>query len=311
MSSPPPHEPTPEQTLDRINATFGHHAGHRALHARGRFYDATFTAEPVAATLTRAAHMNGDATPTLVRLSNGSGNPDHPDTTPDVRGLAVSFRPPGGATDLLSQTAPRFPARTVEDFLQFMHVAANAQRKPWLLGWYTLRHPGTLPGLLANVKAKAIVPPPSFALARYYPIHAYRWLAADGSSRYVRYTWLPEPDTGSGTGGDRNGKRRRGPEYLQDEFTDRLSRGPVRFGLEVQIAGDGDDPSDPSTAWRSESVARVGTLEITAPAPDPESGGGVVVFDPTRVIDGIELSDDPILRYRPRAYSESVRRRTH
>ena len=34
------------------------------------------------------------------------------------------------------------------------------------------------------------------------------------------------------------------------------------------------------------------------------------VFDPTRVVDGIELSDDPILRYRPGAYSESVSRRT-
>jgi catalase len=311
MSSPQPHEPTPEQTLDQINATFGRHAGHRALHARGRFYDATFTATPVAATLTRAAHMSGAPTPALVRLSNGSGNPTHPDNTPDVRGLAVSFRPPGGATDLLSQTAPRFPVRTVEDFLTFMRVAADSQRKPWLLGWYTIRHPGTVPGLLANLKAKAIVPPPSFALIRYYPIHAYRWLAADGSSRYVRYTWVPEPGTGSDRNSDAGpSPRRRGREYLQDEFAARLTRGPVRFGLDVQIAGAGDDPDDPSSAWRSKSVVRVGTLEITAPSADPESGGGVVVFDPTRVIDGIELSDDPILRYRPLAYSESVRRRT-
>ena len=42
---------------------------------------------------------------------------------------------------------------------------------------------------------------------------------------------------------------------------------------------------------------------------DPEESGGPVVFDPTRVVDGIELSDDPILRYRAGAYSESVARR--
>ena len=35
-----------------------------------------------------------------------------------------------------------------------------------------------------------------------------------------------------------------------------------------------------------------------------------VVFDPARVVDGIELSDDPILRYRPAAYTESVSRRS-
>ena len=37
--------------------------------------------------------------------------------------------------------------------------------------------------------------------------------------------------------------------------------------------------------------------------------GAPTVFDPTRVVDGIELSDDPILRYRAGAYSESVSRR--
>ena len=42
---------------------------------------------------------------------------------------------------------------------------------------------------------------------------------------------------------------------------------------------------------------------------DPESGGDVVVFDPTRVIDGVELSDDPILHARPKAYSVSIDRR--
>jgi catalase len=36
----------------------------------------------------------------------------------------------------------------------------------------------------------------------------------------------------------------------------------------------------------------------------------VLVFDPTRVVDGIELSDDPVLRFRPAAYDVSVARRT-
>lgn len=36
----------------------------------------------------------------------------------------------------------------------------------------------------------------------------------------------------------------------------------------------------------------------------------MVVFDPVHVTDGIELSDDPILRFRPRAYAVSIERRT-
>ena len=36
----------------------------------------------------------------------------------------------------------------------------------------------------------------------------------------------------------------------------------------------------------------------------------MLVFDPTRVTDGIELSDDPVLRFRHDAYAESIARRT-
>jgi catalase len=49
---------------------------------------------------------------------------------------------------------------------------------------------------------------------------------------------------------------------------------------------------------------------VTGLAHDREQGDDVLVFDPTRVTDGIELSDDPILRFRPHAYAESVLRRT-
>ena len=49
--------------------------------------------------------------------------------------------------------------------------------------------------------------------------------------------------------------------------------------------------------------------EVTGEVDDPEVSGGPVVFDPARTVDGIGLSDDPILRFRPSAYSESVSRR--
>jgi catalase len=51
----------------------------------------------------------------------------------------------------------------------------------------------------------------------------------------------------------------------------------------------------------------VGTLEVT----EPSEEGDDYVFDPTRVTDGIELSDDPVLRFRPRAYAISHERRTN
>jgi catalase len=118
----------------------------------------------------------------------------------------------------------------------------------------------------------------------------------------VRYRWQPL---------ESGGQRKRDRDYLQQELRERLEAGPIRFRLEVQVAMPGDPTDDPSAAWPS-SRWRVdaGTLEVTGLETDRETGGDVLVFDPTRVTDGIELSDDPVLRFRSPAYSASVARRT-
>ena len=287
------------EALDRINAVFGRHLRTRALHAKGAFYDGTFTATPRAAELSAAAHLQGSAVPIVVRWSNGGGNPKVPDKAPDVRGMAVSFKlPDGSSTDLLGQTSPRFPVRTPEDFLQLVEAAQNPAKMPAFL----LKHRGATGVLLANLKAKALVAPVSFAAATYYPIHAYGWVAADGTRTWVRYVFKPlnfEPLT----------QKFNGPDRLREEITARLASGPVTFDMVVTVAGPGDDPHDPMSVWKGAEEFSAGTLTITGVAPDPEADGGIKVFDPTKAVTGIELSDDPILRYRPAAYSASVARR--
>jgi catalase len=292
----------PEVAIDRINAAFGRHPGYRTLHAKGRFYQGNFTATEGAGLLCRAGHFRGDPVPVLVRFSNGGGNPRRSDEGQDVRGMAVSFKlPDGSATDLLGQTAPRFPVRTPEDFISLVEVG----RKPYLLPLWLARHPNAVPAILANARAKALAPPHSYAEATYYPIHAYRWIAPNGLKSWVRYQLVPQASEP-----DRLPQTFSGKDRLREELAARLNRGPVRFTLEVQIAHGDDDPHDPMSVWGSEARhLDAGEIVVTGQAPDPEENGKVVVFDPSRIVDGIELSDDPILRYRPAAYSASVSRR--
>ena len=294
---------TPERAIEVIHDVFGSHPGSRALHAKGAFFAGTFTATPSAKTLTRAAHMQGEPVPVWVRWSDGSGHPRAHDDKPDVRGMAVSFRlPDGSATDILAQTAPRFPVRTPDEFLELLRATAPGPLAPLRLPLFMATHPHAVVPLLENLRAGAIKPPHSFAEATFYAIHAYRWLDADGGARWVRYTLAPSAAPSSGSRG-------RGTDYLFDEITSRLAKAPVRFQLHVQIAHDGDRIDDPSSQWRSRERVDVGTIEVTGPDPDREVGGGIVVFDPVRVTDGIELSDDPVLRFRPLAYSASVNHR--
>jgi catalase len=290
----------PREAIDRLTAVYrGPHPRHRTLHARGTFYEGTFTASAEAGELCRAAVFAGEPVPVVVRWSNGAGSPKLPDRAPDVRGMAVKLRGPTGDTDLLGQTAPRFPVRTPEDFVSMTEAAA----RPATFPLWVARHPGTLGAFVANVRAGAIKPPFSYAEKSYYPIHAYRWVDGVGTRRWVRYVLRPiegPRPSGSFEGSDR----------LTQEILARLAEGPVRFGLEVTIAAEDDDPHDATSVWTGIHRFVAGVVEVTAPIDDPEVGGGPVVFDPTRVVDGIELSHDPILRYRPAAYSESVRRRT-
>jgi catalase len=57
------------------------------------------------------------------------------------------------------------------------------------------------------------------------------------------------------------------------------------------------------------AVGDAGRLEVPEIADDPERDGHIDVFDPTRVVAGIDLPDDPILHARPKAYSVSAYRR--
>jgi catalase len=285
-----------EAAIDTVNSVFGKHAGFRALHAKGTLCKGTFSASPEAAALTRAGHMQGDVIATTVRFSNGSGNPRQPDYLPDPRGLAVKFYlPDDSRTDMVAVSSPRFITRAPEGFIEFVGL----QSSPWKLPGFFRRHPEALKVL--PVVAPSLRPPGSYAVIPYYGLHAFKWISEDGGERLIRYVWRPQ---------QAGGKRRRDPDYLQQELRQRLELAPIRFGLEVQIAQPGDPINDSTAAWpKDRRRVNIGTLEVTGLETEREQGGDVLVFDPTRVTDGIELSDDPVLRFRHDAYSASVARR--
>jgi len=299
-------EITPEQVVEGINGRYGGHPGYRTLHAKGAFYKATFTATAQAAELTRALHMQGQPVGATVRLSNASGNPESKDYVPDIRGLATSFHlPDGSRTDILAQTAPNFPVDTPEGFVEVIQANVTGIARLWRFPTFLLKHPVAVPGLRANLES--LKPPRSYLTRCYYAIHAFKWVSADGEERFVRYTWRPEGEEETLSQSE---AKRLGPNYLQQEMRARLAQGVARMLLELQIAAPGDPTDDPRRNWPQDRQRLVaGTLEITELDTETESGEEIFVFDPMRLCDGIEASDDPILRYRPRAYSVSAERR--
>jgi catalase len=294
-----------EQVVDAINDVAGRHPGRRAAHAKGTLLAGSFT--PADSGLTRAAHMRSEPVRVTARFSNGGGDPGAPDYAREGRGLAIKFYLPDGTrTDVVALSLPCFLVRTPEDFLEFTRTRrpdpASGQPDLEKVGAFLAAHPEALPAIQATLGAE---PPESYATVAYNSLHAFRWLDAAGGSRFVRYRFEPEAGEHSISDDD---ARERGPDYLQEEI---LARPEGAFRMQVVIAAEGDDVDDPTLAWPEERErVEVGRLVLSGPDTERERDGDVLVFDPTRVTDGIELSDDPILRFRPRAYSVSVARRT-
>jgi catalase len=293
--------PTPTEVVDAINAVSGSHAGARAAHAKGTLMAATFTATPAAASLTRAPHFQGGAFRATVRFSNGGGDPGIPDYAREGRGVAIKlYVDDDTRTDMVGLSLPCFFVRTVEDFHEFTKARAVGLEAA---GAFLQDHPEAIPAVQAALGAP---PPASYATCVYNGIHTFRWTNADGEVRHVR--WRLEPEGGVEELSDEDAKAR-GGDYLQEDVAGRAG---AAFRLSVAIGQDGDAVVDPTEQWPDDRErVEVGRLVLEGVETGREqSRDDVLVFDPTRVIDGIETTDDPILLFRPRAYAVSVQRRT-
>jgi catalase len=307
----PSWEPLHERILDAVAEVYGRHPGKRALHAKGTLCAGTFVAEPAAAALTKAAHLQGDEVRVTVRFSNGSGDPEARDGSQDGRGMATKFYlPEGDTTDIVAISRTAFFVRTPEDFLGFMEARRpdpeTGQPDMEKLGAWLGDHPEAGPAVQEQLAAK---PPESYGRVTYYSIHAYRFTSADGEERWVRYRW--EPDAGEADLSDEEAAEK-SRDYLHEEIRERLAEGPVAFRLFAQIGEEGDDPTDPTVAWPDErEQVELGRLELTGLDEVRERDGDICVFDPMRVTDGIEPSEDRILHARRPSYAVSVDRRSN
>ena len=294
--------------VEAFDALFGPHAGVRAAHAKGICCDATFTATPEAAALTTAPHMQGTPTPVTVRFSHGSGDPGAKDGGREPRGMAVKFHLGSRAqTDIVSINQPVFITRTPEEFLEFVRLRKPDPETGKIdlapLGAFVAARPEAQ---RAAEILLAAVPIESFLRTQYFAIHAFRFVAPDGTTRFGRYRW--EPSLGVGTLSHEEAKER-SAHYLREDVVERLAAAPASFTLHIQLAAGDDDPADPTAEWPSDREDLVaGHLEITGVAAD-QGACEDFVFDPTRLCDGIEVSGDRILDARPGAYAISAKRR--
>jgi catalase len=287
----------------------GPHPGFRPAHAKGILLTGEFRPAPEAVGLTRAPHVQRVSIPVTARFSDFAGVPAVADNDPQnasPRGFAVRFHLAEHAhTDIVAHSVDSFPTRTAEEFMEFINalIATDpAGPHPNAIEQFLGKHPAAL----AFVQTPKPIPT-SFARESYYAVSAFRFTNAGGTSRYGRYRLLPV--AGNEYLDDVRAAAQT-PNFLLDEIGARVTKEPVRFGVLVQLAQDGDVTDDSTVHWpESRQLITLGEISLTAVAPNNAAEQQRIIFDPIPRVEGIEASADPLFEPRANIYLMSGRRR--
>jgi catalase len=298
------------QLVEAMRALAGLHPGFRPVHAKGIVCSGTFRSAPDALRVSRAPHLQGQPVPTVMRFSNASGNPDVHDGLANTRALAVKFQLPDGKNaDILANSIEGFPVRTPEEFLAFLRAQlpdpVTGRPVPDAVPRFLGSHPAAR-AFVERLMQKPV--PASYGQASYHAEHAFLFTAVDSTSRFGRYRWVPDAGEAYLSPNDAS---TRSANFLREELESRLRNGPVVFRLLLQLAAESDPTDDVTVLWPADrSLVELGRLQVTGISQTGAADERRLVFDPTNLTDGIDLSADRILLARSAAYSISYDHRS-
>ena len=188
----------------------------------------------------------------LGRFNLGTADPNAPDATVRVRGLGLRISTPDGQEWRSAMIdAPVFPVSTPQAFYELL--LASASKDPNAMKTFRrrasrvrgVRRLGQERALDRQLRGGAVQQPQQLRLRRQFRRRACGALvaAAGGASRSP-----VSPDD----------LAKRGPDFLEQEITERVAAAPQRWTMVVTVANPGDPTADPSKAWPDRSPHRRG-----------------------------------------------------
>jgi catalase len=278
-------------------------AHERYVHAKGIVCQGTFQASAGAAAISRAPHFDGKPVAVTIRFSDGAPDTAVTDTSPEAapRGMAIRFAV-GPGTDIMAFSHNGFLVGTGEDFLALVKAQAETDKTaphPWPIEEFLSTHPRALK-FVQDPKPV----PVSFATESFYANNAFVFVNAQGRRQAGRYQIVP---VDGGQYLDDAALKTKSSDFLSEELRGRLVVEPARFRLLLQLPNPGDQTSDASIVWPDDRrKVELGIITVASVGADSVAAERKLAFDPTHLIDGIELSDDPLPALRSRVYTYSV-----
>jgi catalase len=299
-----PERLTPDRLVAALKPPTGVSLGHRRNHAKGICFTGTFEANGAGAALSQAMVFSRGQYPVVGRLNIATADANAPDATVRVRGIGLRIMTPDGQEWRSAMIdAPVFPASTPQSFYDLL--IASASKDPNVMKAYVGAHPE-----IAGFGGWAKTAPwtGSYAEEQFNSLNSFLFTDGSGAEHAVRWSIVPAAQVVP-VAPDELAKR--GPDFLEQEITERVRGGPVRWTMVVTVANPGDPTADPTKAWPDDRrKVEVGTLVVQQIEAEPDGPCRDINFDPTVLPAGMRTSDDPFPAARSSAYAKSYDLRT-
>src|SRR6516164_4600262 len=299
-----PQRLTPDKFVDALAPPTGVALGHRRNHAKGICFTGVFEANGAGSAFSKAQVFTRGQYPVLGRFNLATADANAPDGTVRVRGMGLQISTPDGEVWRSAMIdAPFFPVSTPQAFYELL--LASASKDPDAMKTFAGAHPEIA---AFGAWAKSAPWTGSYAEDRFNSLNSFVFADSSGTEKTVRWSLLPAAQPVPVSPEE---LAKRGPNFLEQEITDRVRGGPQRWTMVVSGADPGDPTADPSKAWPEDRRAvEVGTLTVQQIEPEPDGPCRDINFDPTVLPSGMRTSDDPFPAARSAAYSKSYDLRT-
>ncbi len=294
----------------------------RVVHARGSGAHGYFQPYESMAEFTKAKFLQDPSikTPVFVRFSTVGGSRGSADTVRDVRGFSVKFYTEDGNYDLVGNNIPVF---FIQDAIKFPDIVHAIKPEPdHEMPQASTAHPSFWDFISLVPESMHMVMwilsdrtlPRSLRMMQGFGVHTFRWVNAEGKSRFVKYHWKPLLGVHSNVFDEAQKLAGKDPDFHRRDLWDAIDMGDYpEYELGVQIIEESDehkfdfDILDATKLIPEElvPVRPIGKMVLNRNPNNFFAETEQVAFQPSNVVPGIDFSDDPLLQGRLFSYHDT------
>jgi catalase len=287
----------------------------RVVHARGTGAFGEFVPTADIRDLTVAKVFTpGTKTPVFVRFSTVMGYRGSPEQARDPRGFAIKFYTTQGNWDLVGINWPIFFIRDAIKFPDFVHAnkpsAVTGVQDP-NLAFDFFAHTPEATNMLTHLYSDEGMPD-SYRHMDGFGVHAFKLVNAQGQVHYVKFHFKSQQGVHGIRPQDIPGSIGADWNLMTNDLYGALKAGnDPKWDLYIQVLNPQDldkfdyDALDDTKIWTSVPERKLGTLTLNRVPDNYFESTEESAFAPSRMVPGIEPSEDRMLQGRLFSYADT------